>query len=354
MKTSSKSPPSANRPRLGVIASDAALRKRFFPSLRADELKTIETRLDDLIEGAESWCLQWSVFNKATIAPIAILSLVHQPHVTNDALLTRVKWTLWLYAMDDMMDGQRAPSSDLFETLRQCYVGGCGVGGQATEGELLRSLESIRRELAGFPNYAVILPFWASSLARVLDAMMYEFWMRRRRTSSSLLEPIPPFDEYMYFARQSTSLPSVWMTALMIEPDLQLGGAMLDLVRLSEQCAVVVRLVNDLAGLDREMEEGQVNAVTIRAHMLSAREPSSAVAAILSRATRDVRRRLRLEQRRLRQLASEVREARAIAAGFVRATDFAVDLYLNCDLRDWAKELEDFLAVHQPEAKRVK
>jgi hypothetical protein len=126
----------------------------------------------------------------------------------------------------------------------------------------------------------------------------------------------------------------------MFEPDSSLSTALNTLALLAEQCAMVVRLQNDLRTYQRERAEGVINAVALQAQEILAAGYTSDKSKAEVEAVTTVGKRLLNEQLAMRELAQQIHTATHIERRFVRGTDFTVAMYLAGDLRNWAEDIE--------------
>jgi hypothetical protein len=203
--------------------------------------------------------------------------------------LTRFKTTLWIYALDDRIDNNQLTEEQLAQVLAGCYTIGCGSDQFDQTDELQKSLWSLRGELAEHDNFKQIEAYWSTSLVRVIDGMMYEHWMQKRFKPVHVEDALPPFAEYLYYAHYSIALIHLWVTGLILEPDESIPAAMVKLLGLAEQCGIVMRLANDYSTFGREMVEGGVSAVLLRAHELWLESPALDSSELLTSARSDVR-----------------------------------------------------------------
>src|SRR6266545_2847590 len=93
--------------RFKALTADAALRERFLPAMSSSEILAVESLLDPAVDRAKKWCAGWSIFPDHLVVPVMLLTLVQLHHLPVEAVLTRFKNTLWIYALDDRIDNDQ-------------------------------------------------------------------------------------------------------------------------------------------------------------------------------------------------------------------------------------------------------
>ncbi len=312
------------------LASDSEFREKFLPNLEQSETSVLQTRLGPNAREASNWCTQWTIFDPSTVVPITAVNLVQFPSLSDGAVLARTRHCLWVYALDDLMDGP----AQVDETLRECYLSAYGAGLDSHVSELSRSLGQIRAELARFPGFSSLYPIWLVSFEKMLSGMVYERWMQTRRLRAEWSFVLPAYDEYMHYAVDSIAIPHLWITGLVLEQDESIPEALWSLCALVKQCAVVVRLANDLASYRREEQEGVVNAVAVIREELRERDKADENECT-ARALTVVGERLTQSRADLREMARQIRTRTRIEHRYVRAAELSADLYAAGDVRDW-------------------
>jgi len=323
------------------LLADPELRAEYLPSLTATELRALERELDPVVEQALVWCARWSILNPATVIPVSLVNVVQFHNLPTLSILTRVKCSLWVFALDDEIDSGRVPELALPKILEECYLAASDVKAARPRSELARSLHELQQELAVAPSYELVYPLWATSLIRMIDGMMYEHWMQQRFRPLDYEDDLPPLAEYLHYARHSIAITHLWITGLILEADPTLEQVLPALYRLADQCALVIRLANDYSTYEREANEGGVNAIALRVHELIASGAQTEVASAIQVAKDDILATLRSEQQVAARLASRIRTASSIQRRFIRATTVSVDLYVNRDFRVWTAAVKE-------------
>lgn len=321
---------------LQAARSDARLSEAFLPRMTVEEEAAIAKLLEAVVSDAQQWCDRWTLFNRGPILPLALLTCVQFPHLSGAQVGLRVRSSLWIYALDDLIDGENVADGELEALLAQCLD--VARFGRACSGmhELAASLSRLRDEFSAQPLWDAVFRAWVMSLGLLFDGMMRERVARQElRTGGCLMNPLS-VDDYLSFAAHSIGLPHQWVAGLAMESDARIPRDLPSLVALAEQCGMAMRLANDGATWDREESEGGVNAVRLER---GSYDPAVSPRLALLLARRRVRNRMGRELQACRDLASSIHGSHSVANRFVRATEFGVELYARQDLRTWAGSL---------------
>lgn len=322
--------------RLRALLTDSGLRDALLPPITGDEQAALEQKFVPVSVASADWCARSPILNPTTIDPLALLTIVPFPDAPIDALVARMKGALWTYAIDDFIDSSESPLPTIVSTVGDCInVAMASHGAERPRTSYGRALAEVRAELSGYPLFGSVHPCWAGSLARLLDAMMFELWTNRRYRGRTAPGPAPTIDEYLYYGRHSIANPHLMTTALVVSNDATVVPALRDLFDLATACAGPLRLSNDLVSYSREEHEGKVNSVA-----LSSWPDGSGRADSDTSGLDEIRKMLRDEQSQAHSLAATVRTASRIERSFVRSMDFCIDLYRARDYRLWKRDLD--------------
>jgi hypothetical protein len=163
--------------------------------------------------------------------------------------------------------------------------------------------------------------------------MAVEYWRSRNQLSVPGADLVPSIEDYLYFARYSIGLPYIWMTTLILDNDVSCLESMQALTTLSATCGVAMRLANDLRSFPAEQELGKLNAL----HLLGGGPHGSNWSE--QRARQRVSQLLDEALARARREADLVQTVAGIERGFLRATEFGVELYRRSDFRTIGSDL---------------
>jgi hypothetical protein len=306
------------------------------PPMSKGELEAALQLIDPVAERSRQWCADFSILDERHVLPVALLTIVNHPDWDPERLLSRMKNTLWVFALDDALDDAGRDDDALLRTVADCHLAAAGIRAGGFSDELALVLDHVRHDLEQYPFFERLQGLWIASLMRVLEGMMYERWVQQRLHRTGGVGALPGDEEYMYFARGSIAIPHLWVTSIIIESDPRTLDVLRPLLQLFEECAHAMRLANDLATFERESEEGGINAVAVRVGHLTRGGDGPDRSAIIARAKSDVERQMRKARLRARRLAQSIETSSGIEQGFLRATEFGINLYRVIDFRAWS------------------
>lgn len=190
-----------------------------------------------------------TLFNAITLA-----NAFGSPWLTPDRLRIANRTTLWIFAVDWLID-YVADSRDKVDTLvrRSLEV----ADGASPDSPLTHFLADIRDELATAPAYPGLRLLWRDELQRVLVASVREWeWKSVRATGEAT--DVPTLDQYLGNADNFGS------TFVNLSHWISVGDpAALDhldeLRMVSGEIQRVLRLLNDLATYERDIAWGDLN-----------------------------------------------------------------------------------------------
>ncbi|GIJ43520.1 hypothetical protein Val02_04060 [Virgisporangium aliadipatigenens] len=228
-------------------------------------------------------------FDAALLHAVALANATAAPESTVDALRVADRATLFVFALDRLVDAGAADPGPALADCRAVAAGAPAVG------DLGRLLAVVRADIPSGRR-----PFWSAALDKTITAME-----RERRW---LAGPGPSFAEYLDNADNTGFVfvaVSHWLRTL---DGLSTLDGLLTAARAGQR---VLRLVNDLATHDRDAATGDLNALAL--------VDRSTVEGALDRETRRFRRLLDgLEPAQGAVLARQI----GFAVGFYDVTDF--------------------------------
>ncbi len=314
---------------LRSLAEDPSFRAQFLPETTPDETAAIERLLHPVVEGAEAWCAEHPLIQSGPILPVTLLMCVQFPTMDLAGTLLRVKAVLWVFAIDDFLDGVATPPNEAATVSLECRtVASSPPGEERVESDYGDTLLQVKRSLAQCPAFSALSAIWSCSLARMLDGMMFEYWIRQRNAGDTGSLAIPTLQEYLYYGCNSIGLPFVWFTGLIVHDSMAASThSLLQLSRVADECGVAMRLANDVRSYRSEERSGKVSSVHVIAESTNIDQHQAESAIGL------VKESIRASCQRARVLVEGSGGARPIAERFVRATEWGVDLYQRSDFR---------------------
>jgi hypothetical protein len=174
--------------------------------------------------------------------------------------------------------------------------------------DLTAFLAAIRDELADSDAYAVLGPVWRDELARMLAAMVREHQWKAAGARR------PSFEEYLDNA-DNLGFSFVFM-AHWIHTAPAVSGVDIDEVRMASWAVQrVIRLLNDLATYDRDVQWGDLNALLLG-------PDRTEVARHARRLAADARRHISPLRDRQPALANYLERQMEFCVGFYGVTDY--------------------------------
>lgn len=274
------------------------------------------------------------------LKPGAYYGCVSMPEEVGARLMA--SYSLWLFALDACTD--ESPSLEALEArarkLLPPLVGQPRPEEGATELEtrLATSWEELRSELLrlrGPALDAASLAFSVSTFtaetAAVVGAMCWERQQSLRYLASTHRTAPFGLDEYLTVSRYSICVRSAGSLALAFEPSPLEAWSRWQ--RAMDAGARVLRLVNDLANIQKEFEEGKLNAVSLTLLGLGwdGRTTPPADSPLLAEAILQVRKRLAEELDRFSDEVHELPSEGPLATNVLASVAFTIAMYQHGD-----------------------
>jgi hypothetical protein len=191
---------------------------------------------------------------------VALAHAFGSPEATAKELRMATRFTLWAFAADWLLD-YAATSGEEIDVI----VAGCtrvGRGGAPDPGvPLERLLAELRDELAARPHWSELRRVWAEHLDRYLSANARE-WAWKTAYAAGDRTALPTFEQYLANADNiGASLVNVahWIYAGAVTTAEEMDR----LAEVSAQAQQALRLLNDLATHERDLEWGDLNSLML-------------------------------------------------------------------------------------------
>lgn len=161
---------------------------------------------------------------------------------------------LWCFGLDWLVDYVATSEAEAGAIAARCLA--VASGAEVADDDLTAFLAAIRDELAVSPAFAVLGPVWLDELRRMLDAMVREHqWKAEGGQRPSLEEYLQNADNLGF---------SFVFAAHWIHTDGAPSAVDIDLVRMASWAVQrVIRLTNDLATYERDVQWGDLNALLL-------------------------------------------------------------------------------------------
>jgi hypothetical protein len=225
----------------------------------------IQEKAQGLTSLLSIWASQFPIIRDRRAAPVAALVSTVLPDLPPHLALLVGKIILFIFAVDDVADERLLSYSEFVEAGKAWEaIARYGTAPQPVEKEANLSVViwEIRQELLQIPLFSGLHDLWADRLRSLCDAMAKEYQYGLRYSASGK-ELLPEWEAYVQGGIHSVGFP-FWGTSVLIllnEPELR---DRLDLINeIMLQTGGAIRLYNDFRTNEKEVQEGNINGITI-------------------------------------------------------------------------------------------
>src|SRR5437868_12520707 len=201
-------------------------------------------------------------FDPRLISGVTLANAFGSPWCTAAELSVACRMSLWVFAADWLVDYIAKTREDIDSVTQACLTVADGAAPHP-DVPLARLLAEIRDDLAARPAFAHLHEQWRIQLERYLSAMTREWKWKSVLARGD--RPAPTFAEYLDNADNfGSSFVNVSHWIFTAEPGtLRHFGA---LWTVSGQVQKVLRLLNDLATYQRDLDWGDLNPMALGVH----------------------------------------------------------------------------------------
>jgi len=218
-------------------------------------------------------------FDGAVFSTLAMANAFSAPSLTAPALRVVNRASLWAFRVDWLFDHVAPARAELVALARRCVAVAAGATPE-TDDTLGSFLADIRRDLEARPGFDELGEAWVEELDRMFAAMLREWdWKAagERPTAAAYLDNADNLGSSFVDLSHWLANP---------EPDTVHSGphdldAVLAATRATQR---VIRVVNDLASLDRDRRSGDLNLLLLTPESETP-EPAPDPAALLAELT---------------------------------------------------------------------
>ncbi|WP_320066917.1 terpene synthase family protein [Micromonospora sp. RTGN7] len=198
-------------------------------------------------------------FDGALLGNIAMAIAFGAPWCTPEQLRLTNRAVLWGFALDWQVDYLAKTRADVDRVVAGALAVADGAAPDADD-PLGRLLAELRDELAGVAAFAELGEAWRAAVRRTVTAMAREWdWKTARERHDA---PLPGLPEYLDNA-DNLACTVVNVTHWIWTGDAETHRHLDRLVTVSDEVQRVLRLVNDLATHERDLEWGDLNALLL-------------------------------------------------------------------------------------------
>ena len=248
----------------------------FLDTLSAEEKQRIKDRTETLIELLEKWARQHPSIRPTRIPATALTTAAVLPEMSVlDALMT-AQIILWIFGVDDQIDEGMISPAEARRKAKQWYsIANRGSSDEMDDSDdLAIILLEIRRRLSEFYLFEPLREYWASRLRLLVEAMAQEYQYGLQYSACGV-RTLPSLDEYLHVGTRSIGFP-LWGSTIMIllqDPSVVEYFEPIS-VAMVHMCTAL-RLYNDVATFDKEIQAHEVNSVVIMYHAMFDSNPNA-------------------------------------------------------------------------------
>ncbi|MGK5676676.1 terpene synthase family protein [Micromonospora sp. URMC 106] len=252
-----------------------------------------------------------ATFDSALLGSVANAIAFTAPWHSAAELRITTRTLLWVFAADWQVDYLATSADDVRAVVAQCLAVADGADPPAGR-HLARLLADIRDDLATVPAFDRFRPVWRDELARMFAAVAREWdWKNASRAPDGSL---PTLDRYLDNA-DNLACSFVNATHWIATGDGECLRHLDELLTVGREVQRVLRLVNDLATHERDVEWGDLNALMLVPDPALVRDR-------LTQLTRRCQGLLDLLAERDPRQADYMRRQISFTAGFYQVSDF--------------------------------
>lgn len=197
-------------------------------------------------------------FDPAFYSTISLANAFCAPGEPAARLRVANRVTLWVFAVDWLVDHVASRSAEIDDIVRRCLR--TTDQGPVPGDPLTMLLAEIRDELAGTASFPAMCDLWTDELRLMLVGMAREWrWKAARLTDQD--SPLPTLDTYLDNAKFGFSLVYVshWIATTRADRLRDVAA----LRAAGHAVERVIRLLNDLGTYRREQRSGDLNALLL-------------------------------------------------------------------------------------------
>lgn len=236
-----------------------------FRTLTDEEKQRTHEKAQELIPLLSSWASGYPVVRAKRIPPVAVLIATVLPLLPQPAALIVGKLILFIFAVDDLADERLLSLEDFIQAGRIWHdvaLHGKTDLPPVDDSSLTKMIAEIRGDLSQFSLFSKYVSLWASRLSQLCEAMANEYIYGLEHQKSGG-KKLPGFDEYLAGGIHSVGFP-FWGTSILIllsEPETLAHLNKIENTIL--QTGAAIRLYNDVRTYEKEVQEANINAITI-------------------------------------------------------------------------------------------
>lgn len=261
-----------------------------FQTMTDEEKQKTREKAQELIPLLGSWASGYPLVRAKRVPPVAVLIATVLPLLPKPVALIVGKLILFIFAVDDLADERLLSLADFNQAARvwhEVALHGKTDMPLVEDGNLTAMVAEIHGDLSPFPLFHNFVTLWSSRLSQLCDAMAKEYAFGLEHQASGG-EKLPPLEEYISGGIHSVGFP-FWGTSILIllsEP-----ATLSHMDKINEiilHTGAAIRLYNDVRTYEKEIQEANINAITILQKALTAEHPERSAIALFQQAQEGV------------------------------------------------------------------
>ncbi len=246
----------------------------FFDALSDQEKQFIKERTIALTASLKDWSRRYPSVRAARIPATAMSTVAVLPQMSIPDVLTMAQITLWIFMIDDKAAQQEiAPAQMRRKAEQWCLMAAEGAGnGPGSSDELTAILLDILENLSRSSLFEPLRRYWAERLGVIVEAMAWDYMCAIEYRCYGA-RGLPSLDEYLRNGKRSIGLPLWGATSLILSRDPSAVERLAPINAVIDGAGVPLRLYNDIATLDKEIQVGDVNSILVAHQTMLAQNP---------------------------------------------------------------------------------
>jgi len=282
------------------------------------------------------WAVKYQLIRRVRVWPLALSVAAAAPFSDAEALASTARLSLWVFTLDDLFDEERVSRAELMRRVER-YRGIAQFRDvPGARDSLATALRDVRDDLARYPLFDELGAGWAQALCGTIDGMARENQWRTAYLQAGHAD-LPSYEDYLETGLYSIGgPPHIWASWITVG-DPSTPRHLDHLRRMEREASICIRLANDLRSRQKEIAEGNVNALVIIGQLL--REQGSDDVA----ADQGAESRIRCDIEGGLELLSSLRAGAATASGQPEAATadiarFVCDFYAEHDYHTFSSQ----------------
>jgi hypothetical protein len=258
--------------------------RNFLNALAKKEKQLIKDRTNALVDLLENWAQQYPKLGPV-IPMIALTSAVAMPYVSITDAFAWARAIAWIFLVDYKADPQTFTYQDMQQKATQWYS--IAIDWPAskvdTGDELTAELADITNDMSKSCLFETLREYWAVRLQDHVLNVAQECQNALEYTHHGP-HTLPSLDDYLRIGIRSVGYPFVGSLAMILHRDSSVLECIEQINEILECAGAALRLYNDIATLDKEIQAGEVNSIMVVYHTLLDKESGPTEESVLSEA----------------------------------------------------------------------